>query len=524
MPETVVHRRRGLVSLLMTLFALALGAGGYVLTSLNQYARFPDDWVLPFGGISGPWWAGVVAWFAFGLAAWGLVAWRLPYADPLLLPVVILLNGIGLSMIYRLDQADGLHSAELQFVWLGLSFVAFAVVVFALGDHRRLQRYTYLWFVAGFALLLAPLLPVIGKENHGARIWIEIGEFSFQPAEIARIVLSIAFATYLVEKKDVLAEAGRRILGVDFPRPRDLGPILVAWGFSLVILVFQKDLGTTVLFFGLFVMMLYTATERPSWAILGFLLVLALGVVGYSAFDHVQTRFASWLNPFADYDRNLQVINAQFGFAWGGLFGTGWGDGRPYLTPLAKNDFIAAALGEELGLFGFCALIVLFGVICARMLRAALASGEAFGKLLAAGLAFVFALQVFIIIGGVTRLLPLTGLTTPFVSQGGSSLVSNYLLLALMLTITHQVRRPQVSAGGTGEYVSLSADATQSLPTVGTSWSVPAEHSPPPRPDPGRPDAARPDPAGGSVDEPTQALGADEPTRTHGVPGRTEPT
>ena len=348
-----------------------------------------------------------------------------------------------------------------------------------------------------------------GSELTGNVLYLT--ESTLQPAEIARIVLSIAFAAYLVEKKDVLAMAGRRFLGIDFPRPRDLGPILIAWGFALVILVFQKDLGTTLLFFGLFVAMLYVATERPSWAILGTLMVLVLGVVGYNAFGHVQTRFESWLNPFTDYDRNLQVISAQFGFAWGGLFGSGWGEGRPYLTPLAKNDFIAAALGEELGLFGLVAVILLFGVIVARLLRAALGSGEGFGKLLATGLAFVFALQVFVIIGGVTRLLPLTGLTTPFVSQGGSSLLSNFLLLGLMLTITHQVRRPHVEQAGSGEYVSLSAEATQALPAVSlaaagstaaavataaaapaTPAAAPSDAAGPPRPDPADFGAERP--------------------------------
>ncbi len=485
MSEVVLPRTRTAASAAMMLFALALGAGGYVLVALNQNGTFPADWLMTIGGgvqFGGPWFVGIAAWFALGGIAWGVTRWRLPYADPLILPLVFLLNGLGLSMINRLDQADGRapHSAELQMFWLVLSVAAYCAVVMLLRDHRRLQRYTYVWFLAGLILLLSPLLPVLGKENHGARIWIELGPFSFQPAEIAKILLSVAFAAYLVEKRDVLAMAGRRFAGIDFPRPRDLGPILIAWGFSLVVLVFQKDLGTTLLFFGLFVMMLYVATERSSWAILGVGMVGVLGVLGYAFFDHVQTRFSSWLNPFSDYDRNLQVISAQFGFAWGGLFGTGWGMGRPYLTPLAKNDFIAAALGEELGTFGLVAVIVLFALIVARVLKAALASREAFGKLLATGLAFVFALQVFVIIGGVTRLLPLTGLTTPFVSQGGSSLVSNYLLLGLILTLTHQVRRPQPEQADAGQVVSLSSDATQALPAIRTHGPSGIE----PRPDP----------------------------------------
>lgn len=494
MAELVVHRKRTVVSALMMLFALALGCSGYLMVSMNQSAgALPEGWP-----------AALAVWFGLGALAWGVVRWRLPYADPLLLPVVFLLNGLGLSMIYRLDQADGLASAKLQLTWLAVAIVVFGATVVVLRDHRVLQRYTYLWFLAGFLLLLSPLIPGLGKENHGARIWIVAGPFSFQPAEIAKIVLSVAFASYLVEKRDVLATAGRRLLGVDFPRPRDLGPIGIAWAFSLVILVFEKDLGTTLLFFGLFVAMLYVATERPSWAILGVLMVIGLGFVGYAMFGHVQTRFSSWLNPFSDYDKNLQVISAQFGFAWGGLFGTGWGMGRPYLTPLAKNDFIAAAIGEELGLFGLCAMIVLFGVVVARVLRAALGSSEPFGKLFATGLAFAFALQLFIIVGGVTRLLPLTGLTTPFVSQGGSSLISNYLLLALMLTVTHQVRRPQAQAQA-GEFASLSAEATQAIPVT--------------RPSPGdNSDAPRPDPAAFGAIAP---LGFDDPTVSQ--PAVTEP-
>ena len=464
MDEVLVYRRRPVVSLVMMLFALFLGAGGYLLTGLNQTGSLPTNWI-----------AGCAIWLVLGLVAWTVTRIRLPYADPLLLPCVFLLNGLGLSMIYRLDQADGLRSAELQLAWTAASVVAFSVAVFLIRDHRWLQRYTYVWFVLGLVILLMPLLPVIGTENHGARIWIRIGAFSFQPAEIAKIILSIAFASYLTEKKDVLALAGARFLGIDLPRPRDLGPILLMWGASLIVLVFQKDLGTSLLFFGLFVMMLYTATERPSWAILGVLLLVGMAALGYFFFDHVKTRFSAWLDPFSNLDANLQVISAQFGFAWGDLVGTGWGMGRPYLTPLSKNDFIAAAIGEELGLYGLFAMIMIFGLIAARVLRTALTAREPFGKLLAAGLAFVFALQVFVIIGGVTRLLPLTGLTTPFVSQGGSSLIANYLLLALMLTVTHQVRQPQPEAAEV--YVSLAADRTQQIPaaTVG-----------PPRPDPAR--------------------------------------
>ena len=247
----------------------------------------------------------------------------------------------------------------------------------------------------------------------------------------------------------MLALAGYRVLGIDLPRARDLGPILVIWGGQPGILVLQRDLGTSLLFFGLFVMMLYVSTERPGWAVLGTLLFAGGAYFGYLMFGHVRVRVGAWLDPFSDYDAYFQVINAQFGMAWGGLLGTGLGLGRPGLTPLARSDFIAAAIGEELGMTGLMAVIMVYGLIVARGLRTALQCREPFGKLLAAGLAFAFALQVFTIIGGVTRLLPLTGLTTPFMSQGGSSLVCNWIVVALLLVISHQVRKPVATADAT---------------------------------------------------------------------------
>jgi len=279
----------------------------------------------------------------------------------------------------------------------------------------------------------------------------------------------------------VLALAGRRFLGIDFPRMRDLGPIAIMWGTSLLILVFQTDLGMSLMFFSLFVAMIYVATRRASWAILGTLLVGAMGFLGYLYVSHVKVRFEAWLDPFANVDQNLQVISAQFGLAYGGLFGTGLGLGRPYLTPIAKSDFIAAALGEELGLVGLFAILVVYLIVVARVLRSALICREPFGKLLGAGLAFVFALQVFIIIGGVTRLLPLTGLTTPFMSQGGSSLVSNYLLLGLLLTLSHQVRRPQARLEPY-EYSVLRDDTTTTIPVSALGVRTPASPASPASP------------------------------------------
>lgn len=465
MAEVVSYRKRRGVEAFMLVFAVALGWGGYLITHLNQDAELPRQW---------PWALGVLLGMAVVLHL--VVRWRVPYADPLILPLVMLLNGLGLAMIHRLDLGTDpvMHSAELQLGWMVVAVVSCCAVLIWLRDYRVLHRYTYLMFLAGMALLMLPLVPGLGLEKNGARIWIHLGNYSFQPAELAKLVLAVAFASYLVEKRDVLALAGVKFLGLDLPRARDLGPILVMWLASLAVLVFQKDLGTSLLFFGLFVMMLYVATEKPSWVILGTGLFITGAVGAYFLFGHVQTRVSGWLDPFSNYDRNYQVINGQFGIAWGGLFGTGWGLGRPNLTPLAKTDFISAAIGEELGVTGLAAVIILYGFIVARGLRAALGSRDPFGKLLAAGLAFVFAIQVFSILGGVTRLLPLTGLTTPFMSQGGSSLVANWVMIGLLLVITHQVRQPSVEPLA-NPVASLAGEATQLIPVGATARPAAAE-------------------------------------------------
>ena len=475
MDDVISYRKRRGTELVMLVFAVGFGIGGYLLTHLNRDARLPDVW---------PWAVGIIAGIALLLHI--VIRVRIPYADPLILPLVMLLNGLGLAMIHRLDLASDpqMHSAELQLMWLVIASVACALVIVFLRDYRVLNRYPYLMFLAGITLLMLPLLPLIGQEKNGSRIWIHLGPYSFQPAELAKLVLTVAFAAYLVDKREVLALAGRRVLGIELPRPRDLGPILVMWLASLAVLVFQKDLGTSLLFFGLFVMMLYVATEKPSWPILGGLLFASGAYAAFLLFSHVQVRVAAWLNPFENYDQNYQVIQAQFGLAWGGAFGAGWGLGRPSLIPLAKTDFIAAALGEELGIAGLSAIVLVYGIVVARGLRASLVAKEPFGKLLAAGLSFVFAIQVFAILGGVTRLLPLTGLTTPFMSQGGSSLVANWVMLGLLLVITHQVRSPASQVIVEPEQW-LEHETTQMIP-VGASVSAQA--------DAGR----RPDPSTGS--------------------------
>jgi cell division protein FtsW (lipid II flippase) len=396
---------------------------------------------------------GGVVKLAFSLIAFAVIAHLVvrrvaPYADPVLLPLVICLNGLGLAMIYRLDlgriQLDPNRAqfANSQLLWTVIGLAAFAGVLVAVRDHRRLQTLTYTFGFVALALLILPLLPIIGRTINGARIWINLGPFSFQPGEAAKVCLAIFFAGYLVVKRDALALAGRRVAGVDLPRGRDLGPILAGWLISVGILVFQRDLGSSLLFFGLFVVMLYVATERPGWLLVGGVLFICGAYFGYHAFGHVRVRFDAWLDPFSDPDANGQIINGLFGLAHGGILGRGWGQGSPQLTPFSFSDFIAASMGEELGLTGLMAILLIYGLIVERGLRIALTCRDAFGKLLAAGLAFSFALQVFVVIGGVTRLIPLTGLTTPFMAQGGSSIVMNWAIIALLLRISDQTRRP----------------------------------------------------------------------------------
>jgi cell division protein FtsW (lipid II flippase) len=374
-----------------------------------------------------------------------------------LLPAVTLLNGLGLALISRLDVAYAERarqagralpapSAPQQLVWTTVGVALFVLVVVLVRDHRRLQRYTYTAGMVGIGLLLLPLLPGLGVQVNGARIWIRAFGLSFQPGEAAKVVLIVAFAGYLVRTRDQLALAGRRFLGLDLPRARDLGPLLAMWAVSLGLLVFQRDLGTSLLFFGVFVVLLYVATERPSWLVVGTALFLGGAWLSAELFSHVQRRVEGWLDPFGDVDANYQIVQALYGLAYGGILGRGLGQGRPDLVPYANSDFIMAALGEELGLTGVMAVVLVYGLVVERGLRTALVARDPFGKLLAVGLATSLALQVFIVVGGVTKLIPLTGLTTPFLSLGGSSLVMNWVLVALLLRVSDAARRPAPGA------------------------------------------------------------------------------
>jgi cell division protein FtsW (lipid II flippase) len=426
-----VHRRRRGAELFLLVLALAVGIGAYAAVGIGVEEEVPPD-IIGYG-----------AWLAaLSIAAHVAVRFVAPYADPVLLPVVTALNGLGLAVIYRVDSALTTSLSTKQLVWTTVGVVLFAGVLVGLRDHRRLQTYTYTMGLAAILLLLLPLVPGLGTEINGARIWISVGGFSFQPGEVAKLALVIAFAGYLVLHRDALALAGRRVLGLDLPRGRDLGPILVMWLVSLGVLVLQRDLGSSLLFFGLFVVMLYVATERPGWVVVGATLFAAGAFTAYSLFSHVRQRVEGWLDPFSDPDRFGQIVEALYGLAYGGLVGRGLGQGDPWRIPFAYSDFIVAAVGEELGLTGIIAVLLLFGLIVERALRTALLCRDGFGKLMATGFGVVFALQVFVVVGGVTKLIPLTGLTTPFMSYGGSSMVANWMVIALLLRISDQARRP----------------------------------------------------------------------------------
>ncbi|MBO3085353.1 FtsW/RodA/SpoVE family cell cycle protein [Cellulomonas fengjieae] len=439
-----VRAGRG-VELGLLLLALAIGVASYALVGIGTTDQVPPD-VLGYG----------IGMAALAIGIHLVLRWRAPFADPVILPITVALNGIGLAMIYRIDFAYAARGredtfAQRQLVWTAISVVLAAAVIVLLRDHRTLRRYTYTAMVAGLVLVALPLVPGLGVSINGASIWVRVGGVGFQPAEFAKIAFAIFFAGYLVTHRDTLALAGPKVLGLQLPRPRDLGPILIVWGASVAVLVLERDLGTSLLFFGLFVAMLYLATERLSWIIIGLLLFVVGAGVAASTFSHVGARFDAWLHAFdpAVFDQSPggsgQLVRGLFGMASGGLFGTGWGQGRPDLVPFAESDFIVASLGEEIGLTGLLAVLVCYAILAERGMRTAIGVRDGFGKLLAGGLAFIVALQTFVVVGGVTRVIPLTGLTTPFVAYGGSSLVANWVIVALLLRISDEARRPAPS-------------------------------------------------------------------------------
>ena len=441
----VVPRSRNLEALLL-FFAAGLNAFEIAQIQLSILEKITTDlftyWLPPIA-------------FAFVLHL--ILRRRASEADPLILPIAVVLNGLGIAMIYRLDLASiAAGGTELfafrQVMWTGVAMAIAALVILFVPSQLFLRRYVYVSMAVGIALLLMPLLPFIGTTINGATLWISVFGTTFQPGEIAKIALIIFFAGYLVNRKDSLAVVGKKILGVRIPRGRELGPILVIWLASIGVLVLQRDLGTSILYFGLFLVMIYVATGRAFYAGIGVAMLVTGGLVASRVLDYVSRRFDAWLNPFdqENYDAvggSYQIVQGIFGMANGGLFGTGLGGGVPQLVPLAESDFIVASLAEELGLIGFFAILALYFLLVARGLKVGFRHTDEFAKLMAVGFAFVIALQVFVVIGGVTRILPLTGLTTPLLAAGGSSLLANWIIIAMLLRLSDSAadRQAEVS-------------------------------------------------------------------------------
>lgn len=422
----------------LLLIAMAISA----LAFIQMFQRTAGEFPMQYAGML----ALAVVLF---LVLWGLIVRFQPYASQSILPCVLLLTATGVTMIARIDQSEGWAVAQRQLIWLCIAIVLSALLIIFLKDYRVLRRFSYVSMVVGLVLLLAPMLPFVGQEVNGARIWIRIpGLGQFQPGEFAKLFLAFFFAAYLFDHRDQLAVGGKKILGLQLPRIRDLGPIIIVWIASMGVLVLQHDLGTSLMFFAMFVSMLYVATGRASWIVIGGVAFAAGAVAASSLFSHVGARVEAWLHPFDNtlYNRavggSYQIVTGLFGLASGGLFGTGLGQGHPYLTPFANSDYIYASLGEEFGLVGCFGILLLYIIIIASGFITAMKVKDGFGKLLSSGLVFTMAFQVFTVVGGITLVIPLTGLTLPYMAAGGSSMVANYLLATLLIIISNAANKP----------------------------------------------------------------------------------
>jgi peptidoglycan glycosyltransferase len=424
--DAAIPRRRtsGTASLALTILAIVLAIAALFQVTLGQKGRIPSK-VAPY-----------VALFVIGYLAGHLLVRRLaPQADPAFFPCAGLLAGMGFAMVYRLDPGKTADQAW----WLVVALSAFFATLFFVRDHRRLDAFTYTIGFVAVGLLLLPIVPGIGKTINGSRVWVGLGPLSFQPAELGKVFMVVFLASYLTTKRELLQEARIRVGPFHVPEVKHLGPVLVAWGVSLVILFLEKDLGASLLYFGIFVVMLWTATARTAYLAVGLLLFAIGASMAYATFGHVKERVVIWqhaLDPNEIHGNGYQLAQAEFAMATGGIGGTGLGQGQPDLIPFASTDFVFAAIGEELGFLGSTAVLLLFVALVGKALKTSVEQQDSFGKLLAAGLATILGLQTFIIVGGVTRVIPLTGVTLPFVSYGGSSLLSNFILLALLIRIS----------------------------------------------------------------------------------------
>jgi peptidoglycan glycosyltransferase len=419
--RTIVQHRRS-TELTLIVMAGAIVGVAYTLASLGANSVIPAR-IGPFLGLVLALIA--VAHFAVRKLARG--------ADPTLLPLAFFLHGIGYVMITRLDD----ELAALQSLWSLVAIGAFVGTLLFVQRAPDLARYRWTLFFGGAILLLLPMAPGLGRQVNGARIWVSVGPLNFQPGEFAKIALAIFFAAYLADRRELIAASTWKIGPLRLPEPAHIAPILVAWGFAVLVMVGERDLGSSLLFFTLFVVMMWVATERSTYLVLGAILFAGAAFAAWRMFGHVQTRVDIWLDPWEDeYGRGFQIVQALYGIGDGGITGTGLGRGSPDKVPEAQNDFIFAAIGEEMGLIGATAILMSYLLIIGAGLRTALRTDRTFEKLLATGLTTIIGVQAFIIIAGVIKVVPLTGITLPFVSYGGSSLLSNYILLALLLRLS----------------------------------------------------------------------------------------
>ncbi|HMC39125.1 MAG TPA: FtsW/RodA/SpoVE family cell cycle protein [Acidimicrobiales bacterium] len=425
-PAAVPARRRTELGLIF--LVVILTGGLYALAGFGKAGNLPGN-IGPF----------LAAIFILLVAAHMAVRRLAPEADPILLPVAGLLNGIGYVFIARLSP----HQARLQAFWTLIGVAAFIATLFVVRRARDLERYRYTFALLGIGLLLLPLVPGIGENINGARLWIHLGSFNFQPGELAKLALAIFFASVMVERADLLSRGTRRIGRFLVLDPRYLAPIVAAWGLSLVIFLAENDLGSSFLFFALFIGMLWVSTGRGYYLGLGAVLFAAGSVLALKVIGHAHTRIQSWLDPWVHSQTSgYQIIQGVFAIAAGGLWGQGPGQSSASHIPEASTDLIFAVIADELGLIGASALLFGYLLLVGTGLRVAVRCDNPFEKLLATGLALIVGVQTFVIIGGVTRLIPLTGITLPFVSYGGSSLIANYLLMALLVRISHDVESP----------------------------------------------------------------------------------
>lgn len=412
------------------ILALLVTAAGFATLIFVQEATSPPL-------VYGAYYCGVLFAIYLFVRVW------LPHSDVLLLPIVTMLTGIGLVMIFRLtyDMDNEENLAITQAIWILVGSGAMLFVVMFFRNYHRLFEYKYLIALGGLLFILLTFTP-LGYEVNGARRWVDIGPVSFQPSEFGRLALIVFFAGYLAEKRDVMAATSRSFLGVQLPSLKYFGPVAVVWAFSLAILVFEKDLGSSLLFFAVPLLMLYVATGRTAYIILGGMLFSVGSLLAYLAFGHVQVRVRAWLDPWEDPDgEGFQIVQSLFNIADGGILGTGLGAGFSQTIPEVQTDFIFSTIASELGLLGATVVLLAFLIFVYRGIKISMLSTDGASKLLAFGLTSMFALQTIIIVGGTTKAIPLTGMTLPFVSYGGSSVVGNFLLTALLLVVSEKAGR-----------------------------------------------------------------------------------